>query len=218
MAIRYIDFNRLEVYEAGAVLLTLLAYPRENKQEDEQRGRLHESLCACALRARYETDPDWATSPQLVKPIYAFQSKTACNRGLRQLKRRLRDRMIAARMAYPFLKESETGEPPELPTSIKRLSINAMSELVLDDADYSEPENVETRIWRPSLPVIHLASAVHGYLHRDAKIEALGLGPLLTNRGVIEYVIRNAEYSESLVAHSPRLRAHTDKLIKLRLR
>jgi hypothetical protein len=119
VAIRYIDFNRLDVYEAGAVLLTLLAYPRENKQEDEQRGRLHESLCACALRARYETDPDWATSPQLVKPIYAFQSKTACNRGLKQFKRRLRDRMIAARMAYPFLKEAETGRATRAPHQYK---------------------------------------------------------------------------------------------------
>jgi hypothetical protein len=77
---------------------------------------------------------------------------------------------------------------------------------------------VETRIWRPSLPVIHLASAVNGYLHLDPKIEALGLGPLLTNRGVIEYVIRNAEYCESLVARSQRLRVNADKLIKLRLR
>jgi hypothetical protein len=217
MAIHCIDFNRLEVYEAGALLVTLLAYPGESKDDDEQRSRVHACLCACTLRARSETDPDWATSPQLVKPIYTLQSERDCVRCLRQLKRRLRDRMVAARMAYPFLREVDTGEAPELPPSVKRLSINAMSELVLEDAGYNEPENVETRIWRPSRPVIHLASAVHGYLHLHAEIEALGLAPLLTRRDVIEYVIRSAEHCESLVARSRHLRVNADKLIKLRL-
>jgi hypothetical protein len=217
MTVYWIDFNRLEVYEAGALLVTLLAYPGDNKHDDERRSQVHASLCACTLRALCDTDPDWSTSPQLAKPIYLRQSESDCNRGLRQLKRRLRDRMVAARMAYPFLKEAESGKAPELPTGIKRFSINAMSELVLDDAGYSEPENVETRIWRPSRPVIHLASAVHGYLHLDPKIEALGLGPLLHRREIIEYVIRSAEYCEPLVAGSRHLRVDANKLIKLRL-
>jgi hypothetical protein len=213
-----IDFNRLEVYVAGALLVTLLAYPGESRHDDEPRSRVHAALCACVLRAPYETDPDWSISPQLAKPVYMLQSKSDCERGLRQLKRRLRDRMIAARMAYPFLKEAETGVVPELPPSVERLSINAMSELVLEDAGYSEPENVETRIWRPSLPVIHLASAVHGYLHLGAENEALGVGPLLTCRDVIEDLIRSAEHCEPLVARSRHLRVNADKLIKLRLK
>jgi hypothetical protein len=217
MTVRFIDFNRLEVYEAGALLVTLLAYPGERKHDDERRSQVHASLCACTLRALCDTDPDWSTSPQLAKPIYLRQSERDCNRGLRQLKRRLRDRMVAARMAYPFLKEAESGKAPELPTGIKRFSINAMSELVLDDAGYTEPENVETRIWRPSRPVIHLATAVHGYLHLDPKIEALGFGPLLHRREIIEYVIRSAEYCEPLVAGSRDLRVDANKLIKFRL-
>ena len=217
MTVHYFDFNHLEVYEAGALLVSLLAYPGEGREDDERRCGVYTSLCACVLRARAEADPDWATEPQLVKPIYAAQSKSDCDKGLRELKRRLRDRMIAARMAYPFLKEAETGEVPELPPSVKRLSINAMSELVLEDAGYSEPENVETRIWRPSLPVIHLASAVHNYLHL-IEIEALGLRGLLTCRDVIEYVIRNAEYFEALVGRSNRLRVNADRLVRLRVR
>jgi hypothetical protein len=212
-----IDFDSLETYEAGALLLTVLAYPGQSKQEDDRRGRVHASLCAYALRARCETDPDWANSPQRLKPIYAFQTERDCARGLRGLKRRLRDRMIAARMAYPFLKEAEAGEPVKLPPSVQRLSINAMSELVLEDAKYTEPENVETRIWRPSRPVIHLASAVHGYLHLGPENEALGLGPLITHREVIEYVIRSAEHCESLVMKSGRLGVDRKRLIKFRL-
>ena len=32
MNIRWIDFDRLEVYEAGALLVTLLAYPEEGEE------------------------------------------------------------------------------------------------------------------------------------------------------------------------------------------
>jgi hypothetical protein len=217
VTVYHIDFNKLEVYEAGAFMVSQLAYPGDSRQDDKRRCGVYTSLCACVLRARAETDPNWATRPQLVKAIYTSQTERDRNQGLRTLRHRLHDRMIAARMAYPFLIEAETGEIPKLPKGVKRLSINAMSELVLEDAGYSDPENVETRIWRPSRPVIHLASAVHGCLHLDPKIEALGLGAFLTRRDVIEYVIRNAEYCEALVVRSRHLRVDADKLIKLRL-
>jgi hypothetical protein len=70
-----IDFNRLEVYEAGALLVTLLAYPGESRHDDEQRSRLHASLCACVLQAAYATDPDWSISPQLAKPFSSFVAR-----------------------------------------------------------------------------------------------------------------------------------------------
>jgi hypothetical protein len=216
MSIHFIDLKRLEVYEAGALIVSLLAYPGESEQDDQRRCGAFTSLCACALRVRGETDPDWATRRQLVKPLYTFQTEHDCNRGLRTLPLRLHERMVAARMASPFLIEAQTGEVPKLPSSVKRLSINAMSELVLDDAGYSDPENVETRIWRPSRPVIHLASAIQSYLHLIA-IEELGLGGLLTRRAVIENVLRNAEYCEALVGRSKRLHVDPDILVRLRL-
>jgi len=217
MTVHFIDLNQLTVYEAGAYIVSLLAYPGKSKRDDEQRSGTHRSLCACLLRARAETDANWATQPQSVKPVYTSQTERECNRGLRTLPRRLHDRMIAARMASPFLREAETGEVPELPPGVKRLSINAMSEVVLEDAGYSDPENVETRIWRPSRPVIHLASAVHDYLHRIG-VEHLGLGGLLMRREVIEHVVRNAEYCEALVRRSNRLHVDADRLVKLRLK
>ena len=82
----------------------------------------------------------------------------------------------------------------------------------------ADAENVETRIWRPSWPVIHLATAVHGYLHLvGPAAEVLGFVPLMTSRPVIEYLIRNAEYCETVVAKSSRLRIDADRLIKIRL-
>ena len=112
MALYSIDFKHLEVYEAGALLVTLLAYPGEGDHEEERRSRVHTSLCACMLRAIYEVDLDRAVSPQVIKPIYALQTERACSLGLRTLPRRLHHRMIAARMALrwtPFVRQSKPG-------------------------------------------------------------------------------------------------------------
>src|SRR6266478_4299530 len=64
------DFNRLEVYEAGALLVTLLAYPDAS---DEGQGHVHASLCTHALRARSEIELEWAIQPQPIKPIYTLR-------------------------------------------------------------------------------------------------------------------------------------------------
>jgi hypothetical protein len=145
MSIRLIDFNRVEIYEAGALLVTLLAYPEES---EEVRSQVHASLCAHALRVRCAVEPDWAIPPQPMKPIYALRRQDDNDRSLRTLERRVRDRMVAGRMAMGFLKEAVTGQ---IPAGIKRLSINEMALLVLNDVEYSEPENVETRILAPEL-------------------------------------------------------------------
>ena len=200
------------------MVLTYLAYPGEGASDEERRSQLFGALCTCMVRTICGVDPGWAISPHPVKPIYGLLSEPDCNRSLRSFPRRLHDRMIAARMAYPFLKEAESGEKFDLPAGIKRLSLNQMAELVLSDARHSDPDNVETRIWRPSRPVIHLASAVHGYLHlAGSAAERLAFAPLMTDRTVLEYVARNAEHCESLVAKSSRLRINPETLINFRL-
>ena len=212
MPIRTIDFNRLEVYEAGALLVTLLAYPRES---EEIRSGVHESLCNYALIVKRKIDPDWGDLPQLIKPIYALRCQHDVYRDLRTLDRRLRDRLIAGRMAMAFLKEVVTHQ---VPVGIPRLSINEMAQFVLDDAGYSEPENVETRIWRRSLPVIHLASALQLLRHfTELKGAPIGLEALLLDREIIELVVRAAEYHETVIAQSSCLRIDTGSLIQLRL-
>jgi hypothetical protein len=194
-----IDCREMQVYEVGAWLLTWLAFPGEDGSE-ERRGCVHASLCTHALRTRYAIDGEWAVSPQPIKPIYALRSQWEINRDLKTLQRRLRDRMIAARMAIGFLKEAATGE---IPDGLHRMSINQMAELVLGDAGFAEPENIETRIWRPSLPVIHLATAIQLLLHlSEPRVGPLGLETFLLDRGIIELVIHTAEYHRSLIAHS----------------
>jgi len=215
MSVRLIDFNRLAVYEAGALLVTLLAFPDAS---DETQGNVHASLCNYALKIRGALEPDWTILPQPIKPFYAFRSERDCNRDLRTLVRRWRDRMVAGRMGIAFLKEALPGQILELPPTVKRLSINQLAELVLDDTRFTDPHNVETRIWRPSQPVVHLASAIQVYLTlTEAKAPLSGLETLLLNRAMIESVIQGAAYHETLIAQSRHLRFDPEKMIKIRL-
>lgn len=208
-----IDFKRQEIYEAGAVLVTILAHPNGS---EETRGALQQSLCAEALKDWAGRDPRWASEPQWIKPIYAFREEKQIKRDLRTLGRRIRDRMVAARMAIAFLQEA-TGQLPKLPPGIKRLSVNQMAELVLRDARQSDPENVKSRVWRPSLPVIHLAAATAVFLNVSAKAGegATSVGDLLTNRSYIEWIVRTAQLYEHMLAKS-RLRINPAKLVRVR--
>jgi len=215
MTAHLIDFQRLAVYEAGALLVTLLAFPEAS---DQMRGDVHASLCNYALRIKSAIEPDCATLAQPIKPLYALRSERDCNRDLRTLLRRVRDRMIAGRMAVAFLKGALPGQELKLPQGLKRLSINQLSRLVLDDTRFTDPHNVETRIWRPSLPVVHLASAIQVFLKlTEADIPKVGLEALLLNRTMIELVIEGAAYHETLMAQSRHLRFDPEKMIRIRL-
>jgi hypothetical protein len=63
----------------GRCLITLLAYAGDS---EATRGHVHASLCTHALRVKSEIEPDWATAPQLIKPIYALRYQRDLNRDL----------------------------------------------------------------------------------------------------------------------------------------
>jgi hypothetical protein len=196
-----IDFLRHEVHEAAAMLLSLLAYPSDD-EEETARGRMHASLCAYVLRARYGDDD---ITPRPMKPVHAFRDLKTIENDLRNLDRRLQDRMAAGRMALAYLKEAAGGSMPKLPRGIKRLSLNQLSEMVLADTRESAPENVEVRVWRASLPVIHLAAAVLVLSYLSVRSgRRLKLLDLLTDRTLLEWIVRAAQEYEPLPQRSRR--------------
>lgn len=94
------------------------------------------------------------------------------------MRRRLHQRGAAAKMTMPYVLRA-AGLPMQLPKSVKNLSINAMASAVTFDIRESEPGNVKSRVWAPSKPVIHIATAValvaetlrmHGAIQRDAEV------------------------------------------------
>ena len=220
MVVHLIDFHRIAVYEAGAALISVLAYPGDG--DEELRAGVHASLCHHALRVLCAIEePDWALSPQLMKPLYALRTPDEVRKDLRTLQRRLRDRMAAGRMAIGFLKKA-VGGMTELAGGPSRVSINQLVRLVLDDTGQIDPENVETRIWRQSLPAIHIASTIQVYLQlaepEMGKLGLkLGLETFLLNRGAIEWVVREAELCASIIEQSPHLPIDPTRLIRVRL-
>ena len=120
-------------------------------------------------------------------------------------------------MAIAFL-EALRGEVKTSRPETPRLSLNQLSELVLGDTSFTDPDNVETRIWRPSLPVIHFCSAIQVLLSlAEADVGLIPLEALLLNRKVIELIIRTAEYHETLLAQSRHLRFEPERMIRNRL-
>lgn len=209
-----IDYTRNESYECGMILLTILAYPEPNT--DMQKENLHASLCHLYLRAEFEEEPEWRNTPQSIKPLYAFRTEKQVSKDLRQLQRRLRDRMIAARIAMPFLQEVNIGKLPVLPKPVARLSLNGMCSLVLDDAGHSDPENVETRIWRKSIPVIHLAAAVAILKDQLDKMsdKEVSIYDLVLNPSAVEWIISASQIYADMLVKSDRFKIKVDSLIE----
>jgi hypothetical protein len=146
-----ISFQNNEVYECGAMLLAALAHPVDDK-DDNRRANIHASLCWHAIEFQYlSNQDDWRPKP--VKLPYAFRDAKIAERETKFAARRLGERLVAGRMAIPFLQRSELGQAPTLPKAIKRLSLNEMAAFVLDDARQSDAGNVERRHWAPSRPV-----------------------------------------------------------------
>lgn len=211
-----IDFERNDVFECGARLLALIAYPVDDAN-DTRRSNAFGSLCAFELRTRSDNAAKEAV-PQRMKPIYAFRSETTMNREVAALRRLSRDRMVAAKMAIVCLKALVEGAEFKRPKGLKRLSLNQLSEFVLADAGQQDPGNVETRIWRRSRPVIHLATAIALVIDQHERAgREIDFRDFLAERAIVETVIRQAEGHELLIAAYPELRVSGDELVRVRL-
>lgn len=211
-----IDFNQNPVYEGGATLLALLACPA-NARLANRNADLHASLCGRALWTHHLSNlEDWTRIT--VKPQHVFRDAKVIDRDTNFVAKRLGERLVAGRMAIPFLQKAELGHLPDLPSAIKRLSVNQMAEFVLDDIGQADPNNVERRVWAPSGPVIHLAAAAAmiGQELRRKGIQT-GLEYLLLCRELIEAIVLRAKLLEELIAKDPRFPVKAETLIRVRL-
>lgn len=199
-----VNFERNEVYECGAALLTILARPQEI--DGERSGQLYLSLCGKALWLRRWLSSEDCT-PIIVKPQYVFHDPDVLDRDVPYVVKRVGERMVAGRIAIPFLQQAQLGRLPSLPKEIQRLSLNQVVEFVLDDTGQAEAGNVEQRIWATSRPVIHLAAAaaIVGQQLRKSG-HPLALETLLFHRWAVEAIAswpRSSRRSSSRTQNSP---------------
>ena len=213
-----LDFSNSETYECGAALLAVLAYPSD--LAGAKRRELRRSLCADYLRSLHSGETDAAIIIPL-KPAYVFRREQDTKKDIKTLKRRLRDRAIAARMIRGFWQQA-AGAVINLPIGMTKLSLNQLAELVAEDAEQS-PENIETRIWRPSVPVIHIAAALENIMLDADRLghEPISWGHILVSRELVAEIVKRAEIIEGFIGASAKIRSQLNigpsRLVKLQL-
>jgi len=212
-----IDFRSNEVYECGAALIALLALPEE--KFSDRRAELHGALCALALHAMAQSDDTWRWTPQKVKPGYLLISPSEVARADRQCRRQLHHRMVAARMAMPLLREASEGKVPTLPKGMNRLSINELAGLVAEDVGQEDTHNIEARVWRPSLPVVHIAAAVAVTINEAERASGHvpNFGDFMLNKEWISRVVVASQEFDALFNRSTRVRRNAATVVQLRL-
>jgi hypothetical protein len=203
-----LDTGRLALFECGASLLALLAFPSAT---DEERAEIEASLCANHLRAVFEETGD---GDKPVKAKYAFRDLQVINSDLRTFDRLIRDRIVAARVAIPFLQRA-SGHGLKLPSSVKRLSINQLAEFVMKEANQSNPENFKTRVWRPSLPVIHLAAAV--VVAMNDRRGMVSYGNLIADQSFIGVVLTYTSEFENIIKNNNLRGINSKRLVSVQL-
>ena len=150
-----VDLTSPDLFDVAALLISHLAWPA--RADCKQRSGLYLSVYAWCVRERAARDPSWGEQPQFIQPNAVCRAESDIARDIRTLERRVRDRLTAGHIAMAFLKETGLGATPKLPAGAKRLSLNQMIEHM--DLGFSAVDNIAKRVWRPSLPVIHLCAA-----------------------------------------------------------
>lgn len=208
-----VDLNTQAPYEAGALLLTLLAFPKETEDDDTFVAQ-HASLCTSALLERSRSDPEWARTHHPIKPEHFSVQPDVVKKNLRTLHRALRDRMVAGRVANAIIFDA-AGLRPTLPKGCEGFSIKQLMKMALDDLGQEDAENAEQRIWRPSQPVIHLAAAVQAFMNRPDKAPyEVSVGDIMFDLAAILWIQERALRTWKLMRdHGDRFRMGKEKQI-----
>ncbi len=208
------DLSFSEPYEIGAALAAIMAYPNA---DEEKISRAHTVLCSQALRDKYSWDEEWANQPQRIKPVYAFHDLGAVQRDMNTINGQLQNRLHAAHVAMAFFKEAALGHmPPDMPADAKRLSINELVRTLKFNGAV-DLDNFETRIWRPSLPVIHLAAALAINMDKASKEgKKTSIGDLIFDKKIITEVIATAQENEAWLEKS-KIQIDMNKIVRVRL-
>ncbi len=202
--------------ELGLALMVSLAFP-DRKDDALFLGNALADLCHQYLLIKWESDPQAAHLPQLMKPIYAFRDQKRLEKNLKNFDRRIQERLHAAKMAIAFLQEAHTeARPARLPKSIGRISLAQLSGLISLDVQNNDQANIHKRIWQPSLPVIHLAAALAVYMNSlaPASLTPMHLFELIERPGFRATLIDFSNDYAALLITSKQLHLDEDQLMR----
>jgi hypothetical protein len=204
-------------FMTGALLLSILAWPTH--AEMAQFSRVSEELMADVLRQTRRVNPasvelllaywpkhNWA-------PILARARKRRIAPGT--LKTRLRQRMVAAKIAIGLTHEELFRQPAKLPPSLTGLSIDQLATLVKREIYIDDTNNIEKLVWRKALPIIHLAIALQLLLTASGD-DRPALGFDIQDRDFMRRVVLLARDLEPMVIAHPAINISADSLVRIR--
>jgi hypothetical protein len=212
--IHVLDTGRLHPIEVGSRLWAIVAHPELN--DDGDLAHVAEGIAALTIRESIKTDPENAPAWQEAYGRFLTIPEREAKRRTRTLHRRMRDRMVAARMSLGFFREGVSKESAPLPPSMKRLSLNELSRLVQPQTGQSEPENVEHRVWRMSRPVIHIAAAMQIAARMSFPDKAAG-EYAIDNQELHRAIVEFSEFYERYVQSDDRFGIRPDQIVRVRL-
>ena len=181
--------------------------------------RVSEELMAGTLRHTRRQAPDLiapikAEWPHMNWPAIEARARKR-SPALGSLKKRLNQRMAAARAGIGKTHEQIFGIPAILPPGMTALSIDQLCGLIKNDVSIDDPENVEKLVWRKSLPILHVAMAVQLLLtayHPDRKT----VGADLQDIDFYREAVRVAGLLEPLVHDHAEIAITRDQMTLLR--
>ncbi|MGG5890839.1 hypothetical protein ACLF3G_27505 [Falsiroseomonas sp. HC035] len=202
--------------EATAAILAAVAWPDE-LPDGERLARAQAALVGHLLQETANADPAWAWRPQLIKPGYLLMEPKQAALSLKTTSKRLTEALTVARVARPFVAKVLTGVAPPLPKGVMRLSLNAVIPKVL--SEYEDQHNFEQRVFRRTLPVLHLALALE--LAIGAAEETAGRSPgleeLLISDDLPGWLIGRAEALETAVLSIRQFAVPAERQLRVRL-
>ena len=155
-------------FETGAVLLTLMIHPKASQLE--QRRICFIELCAAFAAETERSSPDYARWLRSSRPEYFEVAPARFRKALRVGKTALQRRFLAALMARPFLGQAKVGASFMLPEGMRKLTPSSASEDVAAKHKISGKDNLLSRAWRPSLPILHFAVGLEHAMRQLGRI------------------------------------------------
>ncbi len=148
-----LQLQSLPVYEVAGLFFAALAYP--DCDEITERKKFQRALIRWCLLIRVNLDPSWGAELQQLKPMYFSDQERVFESTLKRGMRKLAHRFVSAIwIALPRILKLERVN--QFRPTIENMSTIAMPELGMRGNTSS---TFKTKIWKPSRPVVHAASA-----------------------------------------------------------
>lgn len=206
------DHGRLET---TALIILTLTYP-DWRPDNSLEARFDE-VCSVVVRRRCR-DQAWANEQQLVRPRHVVVSDKRVATAMRQIQNALPKCLDAGWMALPFVRDLIVGPGAPPSENLRKLTANAMATAVAHKTG-ATPENVKTRIWRRSGPVIHFCVA-YAALHIGGTVARSPnelIDFLAESDANLLLFLRTAEMLEEAVIAEPRLPVTEQNIFRIRL-